>query len=58
MTGTNNTCFPLADVKTFISTNASDFHTWLGTVDGLDKDQLGNVRGANTWPGSYDGTNL
>jgi predicted outer membrane repeat protein len=58
MTGTNNTCFPLADVKTFISTNASDFNTWLGTVDGLDKDQLGNVRGANTWPGSYDGTNL
>ena len=42
----------LADVKGKIQTSDSAFYTWLNTVGGLDKDQRGNNRGTNTWPGA------
>lgn len=51
-TGTPTTMNTLADVKAKIEAANAGFHTWLGTVDGLDKDQRGNNRGTNTWPGA------
>lgn len=57
MTGTNNTMATLSAVNAKIQNLAPDFYTWLGTVDGLDKDCRGKARGTSTWPGAYDGTN-
>ncbi|MBQ9597313.1 MAG: hypothetical protein IJR34_03565 [Bacteroidales bacterium] len=58
-TGTPTTTNTLADVKAKIQSANSNFYTWLesgsigGTaVAGLDKDQRGNNRGTNTWPGA------
>jgi hypothetical protein len=45
----------LEDVNAKIQAANADFYTWLGTVGGLDKDQQGNARGAETWPGAYQG---
>ena len=52
-TGTPTTMNTLADVKAKIEAANAGFHTWLGTVDGLDKDQRGNARSATAWPGAY-----
>lgn len=55
--GSKNGKAMLADVKNKINSANSVFYTWLNDIGALDKDQLGNARGATTWPGAYDGTN-
>ena len=52
-TGTPATKNALSDVNNKIKAANEAFHTWLGSVGGLDKDQAGNARGAETWPGAY-----
>ena len=37
--------------------NDCAFTTWLRSIDALDKDCRGKLRGESTWPGAYDGTN-
>lgn len=55
--GSQNNKAQLSDVNAQIQTSDADFYTWLNTIGALDKDQLGNARGAETWPGAYDGSN-
>lgn len=55
--GTPTTMNTLSAVNQYIKTANEGFYTWLDTVGGLDKDQAGNKRGDNTWPGSYQSLN-
>lgn len=55
--GSQNNKAQLSDVNAQIQASDADFYAWLNTIGALDKDQLGNARGTETWPGAYDGSN-
>ena len=59
-TGSPATMNTLANIKTQINTASSAFYNWLNTgsidgvsVNGLNADQRGQIRGLRCWPGAY-----
>ncbi|MBQ9597315.1 MAG: hypothetical protein IJR34_03575 [Bacteroidales bacterium] len=61
-TGSVVTMNTLADINSKINTASAGFYNWLNSgiidgtsVDGLSKDQRGNLRTLMSWPGAYQG---
>lgn len=44
-----------ADAAELIKTSSPEFHSWLNSINALDKDQLGNPRSPNNRQGSWRG---
>ena len=43
------------DAAELIKTSSHEFHSWLNSINALDKDQLGNPRSPNNREGSWCG---